>query len=295
MAHPHPAHHPQSPSVGRSLIRVAVGWLVCCPIAAFAVANDPLTITWERNVLTISGSHLAGGEITVHYLEAYCRSGSTDADWGKHTVVGHTARLVEASADKTFLRLEDAVNDGLRVRHDIRSTPDEVRFEITARNPTARRSEVHWAQPCIRLAKFTGADQQAYLAKSFVFLEGRLTRMPTRDWATRARYTPGQVWCPAHVSRNDVNPRPLSPLVTSNGLIGCFSADERQVFGTAFEPYQELFQGVVVCLHSDFRLGGLEAGETKSVKGRIYIAPDAEQLLARYTADFPLHVVPTPR
>ena len=29
---------------------------------------------------------------------------------------------------------------------------------------------------------------------------------------------------------------------------------------TAWEPYQELFQGVIVCLHSDFRIGGLEAG-----------------------------------
>ncbi len=27
------------------------------------------------------------------------------------------------------------------------------------------------------------------------------------------------------------------------------------IFATAFEPYQELFQGVVVCLHADFRLG----------------------------------------
>ena len=279
----------------RAAMRTAGAWLVVCVVGGIGGAAEPLAITWEKNILTISGAHLAGGEITINYLEAYCRSGSTDADWVKHTVVGHTTKLVEAAADKTLLRLEDSVSDGLRVSHEIRSTPDEVRFEITAHNPTARRSEAHWAQPCIRLAKFTGADQQTYLAKSFVFLDGRLARMPTRDWATRARYTPGQVWCPPHVDRGDVNPRPLSPLVTSNGLIGCFSADEKQVFGTAFEPYQELFQGVIVCLHSDFRLGGLEAGETKTIKGRIYIAPDVERLLARYEADFPRQARPTPR
>jgi len=278
-----------------SLLRASWAWLLLCAVAGLAGAADPLAITWEKNTLTISGAHLSGGEITVNYLEAYCRNGSTDADWVKHTVVGHTTRLVEARDDKTLIRLEDAVSDGLRVTHEIRSTPDEVRFEITAHNPTTRRSEAHWAQPCIRLAKFTGADQQSYLAKSFVFLDGQLARMPTRDWATRARYTPGQVWCPTNVDRNDVNPRPLSPLVPSNGLIGCFSADEKQVFGTAFDPYQELFQGVIVCLHSDFRLGGLEAGETKKIKGRIYIAPDVEQLLSRYRADFPLHGQPAPR
>jgi hypothetical protein len=222
-------------------------------------AAEPLKLKWEKNILTISGDHLAGGEITINYLEAYCRDGSTEADWGRHTIVSHV----------------------------IRSTHDEVRFEITAHNPTGKRSEAHWAQPCIRLAKFTGSDQQTYLAKSFIFLDGQLARFPTHDWATKARYTPGQVWCPAHVNRNDVNPRPLSPLVPSNGLIGCFSADEKQVFGTAFEPYQELFQGVIVCLQSDFRLGGLKPGENLKIKGRIYIAPDVENLLKRYNADFP--------
>ena len=74
----------------------------------------------------------------------------------------------------------------------------------------------------------------------------------------RGRYTPGQVWCPEDVSRNDVNPRPLSSLVPSNGLIGCFSGDGKQLMATAWEPYQELFQGVIVCLHSDFRIGGTE-------------------------------------
>src|SRR5690606_27501892 len=106
-------------------------------------------------------------------------------------------------------------------------------------------------------------------------------RMPTRDWATEARYTPGQVWAPRGVNRDDVNPRPLSKLVPSNGLIGCYSADDSMLFATAFEPYQELFQGVAVCLHSDFRLGGLKPGETKKVRGKIYIvANDIDALLA---------------
>ena len=42
---------------------------------------------------------------------------------------------------------------------------------------------------------------------------------------------------------------------------------------TAWEPYQELFQGVIVCLHSDFRIGGLKPGETKAIRGKIYLMP----------------------
>ncbi len=97
-----------------------------------------------------------------------------------------------------------------------------------------------------------------------------------------------QVWCPRQVPRTDVNPRPLSPLVPSNGLIGCFSSDEKQIFAVAFEPYQELFQGVARCLHSDFRIGGLKPGESKQIKGKIYIVPnDVPALLNRYEKDFP--------
>jgi hypothetical protein len=81
-------------------------------------------------------------------------------------------------------------------------------------------------------------------------------------------------------------------LVPSNGLIGCFSQDEKLIFATAWEPYQELFQGVARCLHSDFRLGGLQPGETKSVRGKVYIiSTNLAALVRRYERDFPEHVL----
>ncbi len=108
-----------------------------------------------------------------------------------------------------------------------------------------------------------------------------------QPWAKVARYIPGQVWCPTDVPRTDVNPRPLSSLVPSNGLIGVFSGDEKLLFATAWEPYQELFKGVIRCVHSDFRLGGLQPGESKNIHGKIYILPaDTKELLRRYERDF---------
>ena len=98
-----------------------------------------------------------------------------------------------------------------------------------------------------------------------------------------AIYKGGQVYVPAGIDRADVNPRPLSDVVPSNGLIGCFSKDGTMLLATAWEPSQELFQGVIVCLHSDFRLGGLKPNETKRARGVIYILPnDVPSLLARY-------------
>jgi len=179
------------------------------------------------------------------------------------------------------------------VDHTVTAHADEIDFRLVANNPSAKASEVQWAQACPRLARFTGFDPEGkdiddYLPKCFVFLGGKLSRMPTQPWAREARYTPGQVWGAPGVPKTDLNPRPLSTLTPSNGLIGCFSGDEKLIFATAWEPYQEIFQGVARCLHSDFRIGGLAPGETKTIRGKIYLVPnDVPALLARYEKDFP--------
>jgi hypothetical protein len=241
--------------------------------------------------LTIHGAHLPGGELRIQYLEAYCRPGSTDRDW-RQTVIPHKTDLVSRSADGKSLELRCTLADGVVVRHEIAAGADEVSFRVAATNPTAKPSDAHWAQPCIRVGTFTGRGQNDYLPLCFVFIEGRLTRLPTHPWAEKARYTPGQVYCPANVDRRDVNPRPLSLLVPSNGLIGCYSGDGKQILATAWEPYQELFQGVAVCIHSDFRIGGLKPGETKKIRGKIYLLPaDGGALLRRYEKDFPEHLI----
>lgn len=265
-------------------------------LASTGLAAD-LTLAREGHWLVIRAPHVPGGEIRINYLEAYCRAGSTDADWMKHIVIPHKSETVSLSEDAKVLKLRDVLADGVMVEHTITARADEVDFRLTAHNPTDKGSEAHWAQPCVRLGAFTGFTSEDrgpkgapedYLPKCFIFLDGKLTRMPTPKWAEQARYTPGQVWCPAHVPRTDVNPRPLSPLVPSNGLIGCFSADDQWIWATAWEPYQELFQGVARCLHSDFRIGGLAPGEKKEVRGKMYIVPnDADALRKRYDVDFP--------
>ncbi|MFO0892736.1 MAG: hypothetical protein U0790_26795 [Isosphaeraceae bacterium] len=255
--------------------------------------GQSLKLDWKDEILTIRGPRLPGGEVSVWYLEAFCRPGSTGRDW-KETVIPHRTQLIERAADGTRLRLRSVLDDGVAVDSEIRASDDEVDFRVVASNPGRSESEAHWAQPCIRVDRFTGVkserNSEAYLPSCFVFLDGKPTRLPTRPWAREARYTPGQVWCPSGVSREDVNPRPLSPLVPSNGLIGCVSHDGSTILATAWEPYQELFQGIIVCLHSDFRIGGLRPGESKSIRGKLYLVPaDFPALQARYERDFPEH------
>ncbi len=272
----------------------ALSLLASALLSAAAEPDHCLTVRWENNFLYVGGDRIPGGEIAINYLEAYCRPGSTDRDW-RETVIGHTTVKLSARSDGSVLRLRDTLRDGVVVEHTITAGTDEIDFHLVAHNPTQTPSLAHWAQPCVRVDRFTGCPRDdartrvpKYVHKCFVFLGGKLTRLPTTPWAEKARYTPGQVYVPRHVDRNDVNPRPLSPLVPSHGLVGCFSADEKLILAMAWEPYQELFQGVVTCMHSDFRLGGLKPGETKHVRGKLYVVPaDVDALFRRYLRDFP--------
>lgn len=263
--------------------------------ASVLPAKEPsgLTISWAKNMLTVRGD-FPGETIETHYLEAYCRPGSTDRDWGE-TVIKHTAELIAHSTDAQKIQLRDTLADGVIVDHLITAGIDDVDFHLTAHNPTNKESQAHWAQPCMRVDKFTGCKREdsrelipPYARKCFLFVEGKLTRLPTEPWADKARYVPGQVYCPQHVDRNDVNPRPLSKLVPSSGLCGCYSADEKLILAVAWEPYQEIFQGVITCLHNDFRIGGLKPGEKKVIRGKLYVVPaDIGKLVTRFEKDFP--------
>lgn len=247
-------------------------------------ADRGLTIDWEKNYLTIHGKEIPGGTIRVLYLEAYCKSGSTDRDWGQ-TTIPHATELLSAAPH--VIRLKCRVQPSVVVEHEITAGKDDVTFRLTARNEGKEYVDVVWAQPCMRVDKFTGLKQDDYFRRCFIFTDKGLTALDKTHRGTKARYVPGQVYVPKEVDRNDVNPRPLSDDVPANGLIGAFSADSKKIVAMAWDQTQELFQGVIVCIHSDFRIGGLKPGETKKLFGKIYIVDnDVEKLLARYNKDF---------
>lgn len=249
----------------------------------------PITLTWQDEMLALHSSQLPA-PVEFQYIEAYCRPGSTHRNWWD-TVIPHTTKLISLNENGSKLELLSTLADGVLIKHIISSSPGEVTFYLTAHNPTFTASEIHWGQPCLRVGPFTGYSQgsniEDYLEKCFVFINGRLERLPLKTWSIQALLTPGQVWRHTAVSELDINPRPLSPLLPSNGLIGCFSADESMLLAVAWKPYQELFQGIFRCIHADFRIGGLEPGETKSAFGKLYwMENNPESLLSRYKADF---------
>jgi hypothetical protein len=64
---------------------------------------------------------------------------------------------------------------------------------------------------------------------------------------------------------------------SADGLTGCFSADGTMTLATAWEPYQELSQGVMACSHPDSRHDVPGPGATKAVRGELHpVAADPD-------------------
>jgi hypothetical protein len=141
----------------RTIWLILLACFCLLPKITTAAEPKPLAITWEKNYLTIRGD-FPGDEVSILYLEAYCRAGSTDREWGE-TVIKHTAGLIKQSDDGRVIQLRDKLADGVVVEHTITAGADEVDFRLVAHNPTQTASEAHWAQPCMRVDRFTGTTK----------------------------------------------------------------------------------------------------------------------------------------
>jgi len=246
-----------------------------------------LEISWTNNLLTVAGTNVAGGKLEVWYLEAFCRGGAHDRNWGQTTLPHKTTLLTNES--NRVLRFRTLIQPEIEVTHVVTASTDEIDFRFTLANRGKDDIDVQWFQPaCIRVAKFTGCAQSNYTAKSFIFTERGLTTLDKTRRTEEALYRGGQVYVMPGVDARDANPRPLCLDRPTNGLIGCFSADGKQLLATASDRTHELFEGVYVCLHSDPRIDGLKAGETKIIRAKLYVLPnDVPALLRRYEKDFP--------
>ncbi|MBI2948101.1 MAG: hypothetical protein HYY23_10655 [Verrucomicrobia bacterium] len=250
-------------------------------------AAPGLTMGWTNNMLTVTGPDVPGGKIDTWYLEAFCRTGSTKRDW-RQTTIPQKSELVSADLNGKQLRLRTKVEPNVEVLHDIRAGLDDVTFDLTLKNNGDQFLDVDWFQPCMRVDRFTGLKQSNYIARCFIFTDRSLTTLDKTQRTEEAVYRGGQVYVPAGINLEDVNPRPISPEKPVNGLIGCFSADGKYLLATAWDHTQELFQGVIVCIHNDPRVGGLKPGETKKLRGKLYfLKSDPAELLKRYQRDFP--------
>jgi hypothetical protein len=285
-------------------------------LISFGTNEAKLRLEWEDEYLSIYDSRL-DSPIKVHYIEAFVRSGSNDQDWA-NSVIPHRTTMISRSDDGDSLHLRSELpyvtesylttfpsmnnvesqsdlafpKPSVVIDHYISSDADEVKFRLTIQNLSDEDVDVLWGQPCIRVDDFTGRglkwyQEDHYLDACFIFIDDILTTLDKTPRVAEGFYTPGQVYAPIEINRENLNPRPVSTAIPSIGLIGCHSKDGAMLLATAWQPYQELFQGIATCIHSDFRIAGLKPKQTKIMLGKIYIIEnDVGELLRRYHRDF---------
>ncbi len=248
--------------------------------------NAGLTLQWANNHLIISGENLPGKQMDILYLEAFCKTGSTNREWDA-TTIPHTTELISDEDNGRHIKLRTTVQPNIEVLHDIRAGNDDIEFNLILTNKGDKAEDMDWFQPCIRVNQFTNREQDDYISRCFIFTKNGLTTLDKTNRAHNGYYKGGQTYVPPGINLNDVNPRPISPDQPVNGLIGCFSDDNKHLMATAWDHYQELFQGIYVCIHSDPRVGGLKPGETKRLRGKLYFLENTPGvLLKRYKKDF---------
>jgi len=249
-----------------------------------AAPDQNIKLDYNGRMLSVTHPLLGNKPLKIDCMEAYCKKGSTHRRWDK-TIIPQQNKMLSKSPHE--IKVKTSLASGVEVMHRFAVVADEILFEATFTNLTGKPVDVEWMQPCIRVGDFTGLGQDEYIRKCFIFTKKGLTRLNETNRTEEAIYRGGQVYVPAPINRNDVNPRPLSPDVPTNKLIGCFSADEKALLATAWTDVQELFQGVIVCIHADPHIGGLGPNQTKKIWGKLYIIPnDINELLWRYQRDF---------
>jgi len=249
-----------------------------------AAADPNVKLNYNGRMLTVTHPLLGDKGLKIDCMEAYCKKGSTHRRW-EDTIIQQQNEVVSKSPHE--IKVRTSLTAGVEITHRFAVVADEILFEATFKNLSDKPVDIEWMQPCIRVGDFTGMGQQDYWRRCFIFTGKGLTLLGDTNRTEEAIYRGGQVYVPANVNRDDVNPRPLSQDVPANNLIGCFSADEKALLATAWTDVQELFQGVITCIHADPRIGGLKPHQTKHIWGKLYIIPNnTNELLRRYHRDF---------
>jgi hypothetical protein len=274
----------------RGLAAIRFGACVLTFFVAVATSRgaDALHLAWTNNLMTVTGPNLPGGRLEILYLEAFLRPGANQRPWGE-TKIPHRTQLLRSDAAGAALDFRTTVETNVEVLHQVRAGTDSLDLVFDFTNHGSSASDLQWFQPaCVRTAAFTGRNQSNYTSRSFVFTSRGPSALNRLNRTTNALYLGGQVYLPPWTLPADANPRPLCRDILSNGLIGCFSADNQWILATASDRTHELFEGVYVCLHSDPLIAGLKPGETKRIRQKLYLLPnDMDRLLKRYRADFP--------
>ena len=170
-----------------------------------APPNENVKLDYKNRKLLVTHPLLGGKPLIIDSMEAYCKKGSTHRPWNETIIPQKNEILVKSPHE---IKVKTTLASGVEVLHRFAVVADEILCQATFTNLTDKPVDLEWMQPCIRVGDFTGLSQNDYYRKCFIFTKKGLTRLHKTNRTEQAIYKGGQVYVPANVDRNDVNPRP---------------------------------------------------------------------------------------
>ena len=101
---------------------------------SWGAQEEGVPLTWSNEMLSIRGDRLYGREISVHYLEAFCRPGSIDATGKRLSSRTGPAWSRRAPTSDSFGFVRSSTTDVV-VDHEICAANDAIDFRVVATNP----------------------------------------------------------------------------------------------------------------------------------------------------------------
>lgn len=274
----------------RHALLLALGVASFCRLGA---APAPALFEWERGF----GLRVAGEPAADMYFWIYEWNMFEALGRGQHS---HGTYQLQRSLHATA---REAVAESPGFRLTLRTVPDGAQLELQVTNTSGTAwTSLAGIIPCWNPGMVAGTNPSMPAAlnrnfsdpwrqKTFFLSADGLTPLTSRALHFNAAHR-GEAERAAAASGGRFawsNKWPTSEVDAKGGLLVRESEDGRWVTGVAWEDFLSV-QGhnPWSCLHACVRLGALQPGESRTIRGRLYLFPGTkEDCLARFEKDFP--------
>lgn len=264
-----------------NLARMLVGLGLLSGVCAGAAPNVKLA-EWERGVYVEAETRPDMRAFLWFYewtmFDAVNRGQHTRGDWTNEVSVFRNG--LGGSISSPPLRLTMLAGE------------DSVDLKLTVKN----QSDHDWPElasviPCFNPGPIGNRNEQFTKSNTWFYADDKLVKLKHREIHFNAD------WRRAIDKAADENGNyvwsskwPTSPVNANSkaGLLVCESADGKWACGIAWEDFVSC-QGnnPWLCMHQSVRVGPLNRGESKTIRGKIYLLKGKkEDVLARYKTDF---------
>jgi hypothetical protein len=269
----------------------ALCWCLLCAGSAGASAATPQIFEWERGFgLRLPGEPAADMFLWVYewnMFEAMAPGQHTHGTYNLERHLNNDATEAQVVSPQLHLTVR-AVADGAELVLRITNRTTHAWPAIAGIIPCWNPGQVPGTNPSMPLP-LNRNFADPWKSKTFFVSSGGLTPLSSRAMHFNTRFRSAVEAASDEGKLLFSNKWPTSDDDATAGLIVRESEDGRWVTGIAWEDFLSVqAHNPWSCVHVCVRVGALQPGESRTIRGRLYLfAGDKEECAVRFRRDFP--------